>query len=287
VIAMNDIDFLVIGAAKSATTWLQRCMQADPTVHVPDPELHYFSREYERGHDWYCAQYTPQPGTVLIGEKSNSYLDTPPSMERIAKDLPHVKLIAQLRNPVDRAYSDYCMHYRRGDVGRDINRYIDPRGPRESRILPAGLYSQQLATVYDLFPADRILVTFFENIKTGPAEQLTRVRDFLGLPRMPAETFLQPKVKDKTTPMLPPALRRLLAPVKPMVKPLRSSSAFKTLHGMFASEVQYEPLSEDLRQRLVDFYSPDVENLGRMIGTDLSGWLNGRAVRSRALAAPV
>lgn len=286
-IAMKDIDFLVIGAAKSATTWLQRCLQADPTVHVPGPELHYFSREYERGHDWYCAQYDPQPGTVLIGEKSNSYLDTPPSMERIARDLPHVKLIAQLRNPVDRAYSDYCMHYRRGDVGRDIERYIDPRGPRESRILPAGMYSQQLETVYELFPADRILVTFFENIKTGPGAQLTRVRDFLGLPHVSPEPFLQPKVKDKTTPMIHPALGKLLAPVKPIIKPLRTSAAFKALHGIFASEIQYEPMSDDLRKRLVDYYAADVEKVGRMIGTDLTGWMDGRAVRSGAVAAPV
>ena len=44
--------------------------------------------------------------------------------------LPRAKLIAQLRNPIERAYSDYCMHYRRGEVSRDIDRYLDPAARR-------------------------------------------------------------------------------------------------------------------------------------------------------------
>src|SRR5882672_5350922 len=53
---MNDIDFLIIGATKSATTWLQQCLQQDPSIYMPDPELHYFSREFHRGDKWYLDQ---------------------------------------------------------------------------------------------------------------------------------------------------------------------------------------------------------------------------------------
>ena len=54
---LDDIDFLIIGATKSATTWLQKSLQIDPQVAMPDPELHYFSREFDRGDDWYLAQF--------------------------------------------------------------------------------------------------------------------------------------------------------------------------------------------------------------------------------------
>src|SRR5262245_42993527 len=103
-ITFEDIDFLIVGAAKSATTWLQRSLQADTSVRMPDPELHYFSREYHRGADWYFNHFGLGAKDKLVGEKSNSYLDTPQAVHRIARHLPHVKIVAQLRNPVDRAY---------------------------------------------------------------------------------------------------------------------------------------------------------------------------------------
>lgn len=122
----TKIDFLIIGAAKCATTWLQMSLAENPSVFMPEPELHYFSREYHRGSDWYRAQFAEAGAATIIGEKSNSYLTEEPSAERIAHDLPHVKLIVQLRDPVQRAYSSYCMHLRRGAVTKDIRRYLDP-----------------------------------------------------------------------------------------------------------------------------------------------------------------
>src|SRR5687767_2598913 len=124
---IHDINFLIIGATKSATTWLQQSLQQDASVYMPDPELHFFSRNFEKGQDWYLSQFDNSPTHCMIGEKSNSYMDTPGVADRIKAALPKVLLIAQLRNPVDRAYSDYCMLYRRGEVGRDIAEYLDPR----------------------------------------------------------------------------------------------------------------------------------------------------------------
>ena len=73
---MEDIDFLIIGATKSATTWLQKSLQADPLVSMPDPELHYFSREFSRGDDWYLSQFPARDDAFVVGEKSNSYLES-------------------------------------------------------------------------------------------------------------------------------------------------------------------------------------------------------------------
>lgn len=272
---LQDIDFLIIGATKSATTWLQRSLQADPSVFMPDPELHYFSREVSRGDAWYLGHFEGVAGSRLIGEKSNSYLEDAAAATRIAQQLPWARLVAQLRAPVERAYSDYCMMYRRGEVGRDVARYLDPRRPQETRLLSAGFYSQQLAHYYDLFPKEQLLVTFYEAIRTKPDAQLATVRAFLGLPADPTSQFVQRKVKDKTTPMLSPALRRLLAPVKPIVAPFRKSSLFRSMHSALAAEIQYSPMPVEIRDRLIDYYAADVEALGRLIGRDLSGWLRG------------
>jgi Sulfotransferase domain len=282
-ISSTDIDFLIVGAAKSATTWLQRSLQSDPSVYMPDPELHFFSREFHRELNWYLEQFTPHRGAVLIGEKSNSYLDTPESVFRIAYDLPHVNIVVQLRNPVDRAYSDYCMFYRRGQVNRDIERHLDPTGERTTRILDAGLYSQQLAAFYERFPG-RVLVMFYENMIADPASHLASVREFLGLD--PHTPFRVPgKVKDKTTPMLSPSVRRIFGPLKPIVAPFRKTAAFRRLHGALSQEIRYAPLPGHLRRRLVDYYSQDLDNLERLTGADLGRWLHGEPVPRRYVPA--
>ena len=119
-------DFVIIGAAKAATTWLSYNLSAHPEVLLPSQELHYFSRFHGKSQDWYRAHFRDAQETQLIGEKSASYLADPATPLRLHGLMPRAKLIAQLRNPIERAYSDYCMHYRRGEVSRDIARYLDP-----------------------------------------------------------------------------------------------------------------------------------------------------------------
>jgi hypothetical protein len=206
---MRDIDFLIIGAAKSATTWLQQSLQQDAEIFMPDPELHYFSRYYERGDDWYLSNFVGQENRKLRGEKSNSYMDVPEAAARIKEKLPHASFIVQLRNPVDRAYSDYCMLYRRAEVGRNIDEYLDPRRGSGGRFLIGGLYYQQLRTYLDRFQEERFLVLLYEDLKVDARAQLGRVRRFLKLQDNVAPQPLAKKVKDKTEPVINPSLRRL------------------------------------------------------------------------------
>jgi hypothetical protein len=277
---MQDVDFLIIGATKSATTWLQRSLQANPLVSMPDPELHYFSREYGRGDQWYLSQFPDDAGALIAGEKSNSYLESPEAAVRIASKLPDAKLVAQLRNPVERAYSHYCMMYRRGEVDRHIEAYLDPRNSTDQRLISGGFYCRQLRAYYDRFPSERLLVTFYETIEARPQQQLSTVRAFLGLPAGEASEPIRVKVKDKTTPMLRPGLRRLLRPMKPVVAPFRDNRYFRKLHSAFATEISYSPFPDEIRHRLIDHYAPDVEALGQMVGRDLSGWLRHSTIPS-------
>jgi hypothetical protein len=277
---LHDIDFLIIGAAKSATTWLQQSLQQDPNIYMPAPELHYFSRCYDRGDEWYLSNFEGQKGQRLVGEKSNSYMDTEGAAERISRKLPKALLIAQLRNPIERAYSDYCMFYRRGEVDRDVAKYLDPRSGAGGRFLNGGLYFQQLQAYVDRFPTEQILVVLYEDMKINPGAQLGRVRKFMkitdDLPLRPLER----KVKDKEEPVVNPALRRLLRPFKPMVAPFRNNAGFKKIRSIAAAEVQYAPLTRELRERMSDFYTTEIEKLGAIVGRDLSGWLrNGSTER--------
>lgn len=267
----EDIDFLIIGAAKSATTWLQRALQADPTVSMPDPELHYFSRFYDRGHGWYFDQFPKTQGGELTGEKSNSYLDTPAAAERISLLLPHAKLIVQLRNPVERAYSDYCMLYRRGEVSGDIDAHLGTSNA-DNRFLAGGCYCEQLQRYRRYFPESQVLVLLFEDMIANPQAQIKQVRDFLGLAKDISQIVLPNKVKDRRDAMVSLRLRTTLKPLKPFLRPFRANAAFAALRSRFASEVTYPPLTAELRGRLVGFYSAEMDRMAELLKRDLSCW---------------
>lgn len=268
----SDIDFLVIGAGKSATTWLQMQLQADPAVYMVDPELHYFSREYHRGDEWYLSQFSDAGIGKVVGEKSNSYLDDPEAAAHIHRAMPEVKLIAQLRNPVERAYSHYCMMFNRGEVGPDIERHLDPSKPMDDRILDIGNYASHLRRYVELFGQKKILILFFEGVTGDPEGQMSRVRAHLGLKPRPLATEAVRKVKDKTASHVPARVRERFAWIKPIVRPLRGTSAFETVRETIAREIEYPPLTETLRERLNDYFAPSIDALEEMSGHSLDHW---------------
>jgi hypothetical protein len=271
---LSNIDFVIIGATKSATTWLQRSLQADPAVFMPNPELHYFSREYHRGDAWYLSNFTKEETHKVLGEKSNSYLDCPEAVPRLYRALPHAKLVAQLRNPIDRAYSNYCMLYRRGEVTRDINRYLNPCGAKNHQLLIGGMYNRHLQTYLELYPGNQLLVLLYEDLRSDALQQLNRVRHFVGLNMSMSSLPIKGKVKDRTTPTLSPILRRSIRGLKPVLAPLRDTHSFRTIRKLFTHEITYPSLSEELLQRLIEYYSPETRSLGKLLGRDLSSWLS-------------
>ena len=280
----EDVNFLIIGAAKSATTWLQQTLQTDPEVSVPDPELHYFSRFYHKGHDWYFDQFPRTEGKRLVGEKSNSYLDTPAAAERVRMLLPHAKLIVQLRNPVERAYSDYCMLYRRGEVGDDIRAHLSSQGNVKSRFLVGGCYYDQLQQYRERFPESQMLVLLFEDMIADPDAQIKQVRGFLGLRADVPRVVVAKKVKDRSEPMIGPRLRKAVKPLKPLLRPIRANPVFAAFWGRLAREISYPPLTPEVRSELIDFYAADVERLAKLLKRDLSYWLEPTSLDGLARA---
>jgi hypothetical protein len=270
---MSPPDFIIVGAPKAATTWLLTMLQQQPRVYMPAPELHFFSREHERGRDWYAAQFAAARPGQLVGEKSASYLADPRAAARIRAALPEVRLIVQLRNPVERAYSDYCMLLRRGEVDAEIGRYLDSERTPLRRFLDDGLYARHLAAFLELFPRERLKILLYDDIKRDPAGVFDEVTSFLGLVDPVRPDGPGKRVKDKEAPMLPLAVRRLLAPLKGAARPWRGHPLFERARALLAQPVLYPPLDDALRRRLGAFYAADVRALERLLGRDLGGWL--------------
>jgi hypothetical protein len=194
-------DFVIIGAQKAGTTSLYRYLTGHPNVGgATKKEVHFFDRSYDKGMDWYLAHFPERGEFTVVGESSPSYLFHPDVPERLRRTLPHAKLIVLLRNPVDRAYSQYQMRLRR--VGEDsFEEAIDEEltrlpsngelpGPEKGHhaYLPRGVYADQLRRWLAVFPREQFLVLHSEAFFARPDEGLLRTLAFLGLPHWsPAE----------------------------------------------------------------------------------------------------
>lgn len=265
--------FIIIGAAKAATTWIAHQLRERDDVFLPGPEPHFFSRAFDRGEEYYASLFADARGDQLIGEKSADYLAHPDAARRIAAMLPDVQLIVQLRNPIERAYSDYCMLVRRGQAGRDIEAYLDRDRTPEPRFLEDGLYARHIGRFLDYFPRERLKIILYEDIANHPRRILGEVCTTLALSPPFAMRVGAERVNDGSAPLLPMPLRRLPHPFKAGVRPLRGNPAFERIRSLLARPFRYPPLRGDVRARLEQFYRDDVETLGKLLGCNLDDWI--------------
>ncbi len=274
--------FIVIGAAKAATTWIQAQLQANPRVFMPDPEPHFFSREYERGEDYYRSWFEAAPATSpCVGEKSADYLSDPKVPERIAAMIPDVKLVVQLRDPVERAYSDYKMYYRRGLVSKSVEDYLSTPYNKYPRFLMDGLYGRHLSRWLEHFASTQILAFPFEDVLDDPQAVVEKVSRHIGVEPVFDAGLASKTANDSKADILPLHLRNLLAPLKQTVQPLRGTPLFEGARSLLAREVTYPDLSPDLRSRMEDFYRDDLALLEQVTGLSFAGW---KRKRGRAAA---
>jgi hypothetical protein len=186
------IDFIGIGAQKSGTSWAYTCLYDHPEVCAPIKEIHFFSRpRFSEGKDWYEHHFDSCGKGKKTGEFSTSYLYSKEAPERIHALYPNVKLIAILRNPIDRAFSQYRNAIKAGEIPETIS--FEAYQKQEVSALEQGRYAEQLARYDALFPRDQMLVLIYEDIRKDPVAFMKRIYAFLGID----ETFVSSMVYDE------------------------------------------------------------------------------------------
>lgn len=209
--------FLVIGAQRAGTTSLYDVLARHPSIErARRKEIHFFDREWARGADWYFGHFPsrlnfapPPPGAEdrrITGEASPYYLYDPRVPPRVAELLPGVKLIALLRNPADRAISQYHHERRKGREDRPLEEALaleptrlaaaareaspyDSRAHRSHSYVARGRYAEQLERWLEWFPRERLLVLSSEDFFHDPGAVYRRLLEFLWLPRWEPPVF--------------------------------------------------------------------------------------------------
>lgn len=269
---------LLIGAPKSGTTWLTRCLSEHPDLFMPREEIHYYSRLHHKGEAWYASRFAGRAPGQLLAENSNSYLTDPGALERIASDQPEAKILCILRNPVDRAYSSYGMQVDRGRASFDIDLYLDPdRSPRP-HILTNGLYARLLAPWYAAYPRSRILIVRHDDIAERPRLLYRRVLDFLSIDGSFVPAGLSARDNARKQIGVPGPIKRMLWWTRPAfdkgpLRAFRAGPAGKWVTSSLSRPKYYPPLTAPLRDRLERFYKADIEALSELAREDFSCWL--------------
>ena len=175
-------NFLVVGAQKSATSWLDYCLRQHPDVFMPihKKELHFFDSNFDKGVKWYEDIFKTSDGYDAIGEVTPGYLYCRLCPGRIYRTLPDVKLIVSLRNPIDRAFSQYKMILRKKGVSPKELSFRES-WEKYPPIIQRGLYYKQLKRFGEYFPIDKIHIIIYDDLAFSPDTQLKRLFTYLSI----------------------------------------------------------------------------------------------------------
>jgi hypothetical protein len=225
-------DFLILGAQKAGTTALYAYLRRHPSIAGPSwKEVSFFDRHWPRGVAWYRGNFPNLARTrgKLVGEASPSYLFHPLGPERVREVVPEARLVALVRNPVDRALSHY---HHEVALGREPLPFEEALEAEEERLRgeverlvsepsyfskewwshtykARGRYAEQLERWLAVFPREQLLVVPSDDLSDDPAGTHARVLEFLGAP--PHRLDAYPRVYERQYEAMDPATRERLA----------------------------------------------------------------------------
>ena len=232
-------DFIIIGAQKSGTSTLQSALKKHPDVYMaqsntPGGEVHFFDNNWNRGVDWYNSFF--QKPHLLQGEKTPNYFSKSKCHKKMASVVPDSKLILILRNPVDRAYSQWN-HYnqvmeKKGKLkwGWEITTFDDAIERNLGKSFTNGLYIKKLESLLNYFSREQLYICFTHDLKTCMPKEMEKIYHFLNI------------------------------------------SIIKTESEIIHKRSYKEPMKMATRKKLLNLYEPYNEKLFDLLGYRIEEW---------------
>jgi hypothetical protein len=290
-------NFLIIGAQKSASSLLHRCLQEHPDVFMPSQEVPFFQdpdfRQKSR-RDLEDLFERARPGQSL-GIKRPDYLAKPECAPRIAELIPDARLIAVLREPIARAVSAYFHQMRFGFIPPQplnegfrklLSGNYATAYPRSAEIIDFGFYHRHLRRFLDLFSDEQLLLFLHEDVQSTAASAIERTFAFVGVDtsyrpralrsRPMAGVYSLPRVKLHARVY---AITSDYSPDRTRIdlRPSRVRMAVLGFDRLILAKVlpsQTPVLAPDIRHELASIYAEDVLALEQLLRRNLSHWLH-------------
>jgi hypothetical protein len=289
-------NFFIVGAPKAGTTSLHAYLGQHPQVYMsPVKEPSYFAPDLcwaPQIFSWegYLGLFSNVRDEIAIGEATASYLWSQTAARNIAAHVPQARIIISLRNPVDRAFSQYLQMLSHGVTRRSFREQIiwSLRGSSGRKFgllwpfLELGLYSEQISRYFDHFPRSRIHISCYEELARAPGRLMAELFSFLDVD--PA--FVPNVCRRHNEPQILRAnwavywlkqwgawaqLRKLA--------PLPLGPRLRSLLVRSRGSLHMQPADHAF---LTDYYRDDIARLASLLNRDLSAWLDpGAGLRER------
>jgi len=244
--------FIIAGAPRGGTTYLYNVLDQHPNIYMakprsPEPKFFLVDDEYRKGLEYYSRKYFAAAGDArAVGEKSTNYLESSVAAARIREALPAVKLVFAIRDPVERAYSNYLWSRKNGLETLSFEEAVEkeetraaqyPLAHRYSRpfsYVSRGMYAELLKPYFELFALEQLKVVFLEEIEARPKTALDDLCRYLGVRPLPDDAGLLDRVN--------------------------------------SARDGNEQMNERTREKLRDIYREPNRRLAELLGRDLSHW---------------
>jgi hypothetical protein len=267
-------NFLYIGTSKAGSTWLFNTLAIHPQVHLASSKgLYFFDQHYDRGVDWYLDQFRGAGDVPAVGEISHSYLSSPDAERRIAQFNPAMRLLVCLREPVDRAFSDYLDLLKNGHFDGSFEAAVE----RYPRLVDRGRYASHLQRYFGCFPAEQISVQLFDDLSADPQSYADVTFDFLAVDRLQLPSAAlkrrQPAGTARSRGLAGAAKRASAVAKRVGLRSLRS----RVKRSVAVRQLLYRPYADDrprldpaMAAQLRQSFAPEVEALQQLLGTPVA-----------------
>lgn len=290
-------NFIGIGAYKSGTTWLFRCLMEHPEIFMAEvKETNFFDYETIDGRmSEYLVHFDKSENYKAVGEISNRYFTSKRAIKRIKNLIPEAKLFVSLRNPIDQVYS-YYWHLHKQNFhewkSKDLpENFEDALSKYSKRLLDNAYYSKHLNEWFKYFSKDQIMIIFYDDIVENPKSVINSIYSFLGV-----ENSFLPKslnIKDSSVRSGKSPRYQILESTRKSLYYLLSSKIYyplkqligvknagivkertkiRTIFEKIFFKDGYPEMSPTTRQKLSDHFSEELSHLEELSGRDLSNW---------------
>jgi len=278
-------NLFIVGAPKAATTSLYEYLNGQPDVFMsPLKEPNFFSEsrtdsperdEFShavRESSSYERLFLDAVGFPYVGEASTSYLRNEAAPERIKRASPEAKIVVSLRDPVERAYSDYRYCVREGLERRSFAEAVSDElsssdnQPSSANYLQYGDYVPGLRRYERHFGRDSMLVVFFEDLLSDPDSVLQDLLAFLGLDSRRARNFPHANPHGQPRGVLAKQLMQSTR-LRLALRRIVPDSLLRLAHDRLLVKPAPKPeLDPTLRAKLISIYQPQVEEIASFVG---------------------
>lgn len=290
---MNKVNLFIVGAPKCGTTSLYNYIDKHPNIFFPKiKEPNYFSHKHVKSlyyHDQTIDNISTYENMYkaldtnkyeYLGDSSVSYLFYNDTAKKIYDYNKDAKIIIMLRHPVERAYSHYLMDKRSGYIKSNLSQIIYESNQSKNilnqqiyqQIIELGHYYNQVKFYLDIFERKNIQIIFFDDFKNNTELVTNNLLNFLDLDSCEIDfkqrynEYMVPKNK---------IINRIyrFSPLRHFMQKIISNNKLKEkLKNFFLISGKKDPLDNNLKIKLYNYYKEDIEKLEKLLNKDLTHW---------------